>query len=269
MLRGQVWPAMLVGVVLVFTAPAGRAQCCGDCDGDGAVAVSELITAVTDALNGCPMQTPRPTEVRTPTVAATVTPTCTPARFVDNRDGTITDLVTGLMWEKKIGRDEGVDGFELHDADNRYPWSGTCTNSESVRCYTDEDCPAQQFCIANDRQRTDLTIFAWVEEVNRENGTGFARFADWRVPCVEELRTLRQQNEAPPMTNAVFNAALCGTTCMDVTNPACSCTAADPYWTTTSFAPDVQKAWRVDFAHGDVLPNSKWDALRVRAVRGP
>jgi hypothetical protein len=269
MLRGRIWPAILVGVLLVLRAPVGRAQCCGDCDGNGGVTVSELITAVNDALSGCPMQTPRPTEVRTPTVAATATPTSTPARFVDNRDGTITDLVTGLMWEKKIGRDEGVDGFELHDADNRYPWWGWCAKSEGVPCRTDGDCPPQQVCSANDRQRTGLTIFAWAEEVNRENGTGFAGFDDWRVPTVEELRTLREQADTPPMTNAAFNAALCGTTCMDVTNPTCSCTAADPYWTTTPFAPDPQKAWRVDFAHSDVLPNPKVDALRVRAVRGP
>jgi hypothetical protein len=203
------------------------------------------------------------------TGTATATPTLTPLRFIDNGKGAITDRVTGLMWEKKIGLDEGVDGFELHDADNRYPWSGTCTKSESGLCWTDGDCPPQQVCTAKDKQRTDLTIFGWLEEVNRENGTGFAGFDDWRVSTVEELRTLREQADLPPMTNAAFDATYCGTTCMDLANPACSCTAPDPYWTVTLFAPDLQKAWRVDFAQGDVLPNPKWDALRVRAVRGP
>src|SRR5438309_9105764 len=38
-------------------------------------------------------------------------------RYVDNGNGTITDLNTGLMWEKKV-QDGG-----LHDWSNKYEWS--------------------------------------------------------------------------------------------------------------------------------------------------
>ena len=40
-----------------------------------------------------------------------------PLRYQDNSDGTITDLNTGLMWEKKS--DDG----SLHDKDDLYSWS--------------------------------------------------------------------------------------------------------------------------------------------------
>jgi hypothetical protein len=39
--------------------------------------------------------------------------------YTDNGDGTITDNVTGLMWEKKS--DDGG----IHDKDNMYTWGMT------------------------------------------------------------------------------------------------------------------------------------------------
>ncbi len=251
----------------VLGPASASAQCCGDCDGDGQIAINELITAVNQALNACVAHTPTQTEAQSPATTPTRTATAGPARFVDNADGTIADLETGLMWEKKIGLDGAVDGLELHDADNRYPWGGTCTGEGRESCRTDGDCPAQEICTARDQQRTDLTIFQWVEEVNLEWGTGFAGFNDWRIPTVEELRTLRESTDAPPVTNPALNGWGCGTTCTDLSRPACSCTAPDPYWSATSSASDPTQAWRVNFEQGDVLPNRKVDRLRVRAVR--
>jgi hypothetical protein len=42
-------------------------------------------------------------------------------RYADNGDGTISDLNTGLMWEKKS--DDG----SIHDKDDVHSWSGTGT----------------------------------------------------------------------------------------------------------------------------------------------
>jgi hypothetical protein len=61
--------------------------------------------------------------------------------FLDNGDGTITDLNTGLMWEKK------GDNGGLHDKDNVYRWTGN---------------GAQE------------TIWDWLDDVNAEGGSGFA-----------------------------------------------------------------------------------------------
>ena len=73
-----------------------NAQCLGDFNADGTVAINEIITSVNNSLAGCP-----PPGVR----------------FVDNADGTITDNQTGLMWEKKD------DGGGLHDKDDTYTWA--------------------------------------------------------------------------------------------------------------------------------------------------
>src|SRR6185369_10474816 len=44
----------------------------------------------------------------------------TPA-YRDNGDGTISDVNSGLMWEKKLKLDGRADAGDLHDADNCYP----------------------------------------------------------------------------------------------------------------------------------------------------
>jgi hypothetical protein len=53
------------------------------------------------------------------------------ARFVDNADGTISDRQTGLMWEKKFGRDFQANPANPHDADNNVVWSGYCATSNA------------------------------------------------------------------------------------------------------------------------------------------
>lgn len=47
---GLIW-----AVISIAPSRPARAQCCGDCDENGAVDVSELVTAVSHALNGCPV----------------------------------------------------------------------------------------------------------------------------------------------------------------------------------------------------------------------
>lgn len=63
--------AMLLAILLAVALPDGaRAQCCGDCGGDGEVSIADLIVAVTNSLNGC--------DVTTPTVGPSSTPTRNP-----------------------------------------------------------------------------------------------------------------------------------------------------------------------------------------------
>src|SRR5262249_30341929 len=54
--------------------------------------------------------------------------------YRDNLDGTITDMNTGLMWEKKSF------DFGPHEWDNCYPWSGVCTGDVVIECQRDGDC---------------------------------------------------------------------------------------------------------------------------------
>jgi hypothetical protein len=61
--------AIAVVAILNGTVAAQCGQCCGDCDGDGAVNINELITAVSKSLVGCSDATPTEAPTLTPTPA--------------------------------------------------------------------------------------------------------------------------------------------------------------------------------------------------------
>jgi hypothetical protein len=100
--------------------------------------------------------------------------TGTPLSYTDNGNGTVTDNVTGLMWEDK----SQTNG--LHSVHNLYAWSGN---------------GAQE------------TIWDWLDDVNAEGGTGFAGHNDWRMPNVKELLSLVDYGRMHPGIDPVFTAA--------------------------------------------------------------
>jgi hypothetical protein len=153
--------------------------------------------------------------------------------YQDNGDGTITDLNTGLMWEKKS--DDG----DLHDKDNIYRWSGNGSQE---------------------------TIWDWLDDVNAEGGTGFANHTDWRIPNVKELQSIVNYEVTPsPAVSSAFNTG-CVAACSVTT---CSCTGTGfVYWSSSTYANGPTNAWTVDFDFGDVNPVAKSDFRFVRAVRG-
>ncbi len=256
--------------------------CCGDCDVDGTVSINELIVTVRRALEGCdpaptttPSETPTTTKTFTPsatrtvtpteTLTSTATPTATPVRALDNGDGTITDLTSGLIWEKKVGGDGVPDGSNRHDADNRYPWHGRCQKTNDF-CLINSECELDVPCLAGDQQGTRLTIYTWLAQLN---DSFFANQDDWRIPTLDELRSLRNLDEVPSIDPG-FHAPGCSTSCLDLSDAECSCTGAGPYWTNTEDPADsTARAWRIDFDDGAVVSSNKGDDLRVRAVRSP
>jgi hypothetical protein len=153
--------------------------------------------------------------------------------YVDNGDGTITDLNTGLMWEKK-SNDGG-----LHSQFNRYRWSGDGSQE---------------------------TIWDWLDDINAEDGTGFAGYADWRIPNLRELQTIIHYEQSLPAVDPVFDTDCAG----GCTVTTCSCTISQSHWSSTSALPSAStNAWKVDFGHADVFWSSKPNEFYVRAVRGP
>ena len=97
--------------------------------------------------------------------------------YVDNGDGTITDVNTGLMWEKLS--DDG----SIHDKDTTYTWD----NAFAVKIAT------------------------------LNSGGGFAGYTDWRVPNVKELGSIVNYQVFNPSVSPAFNtgcvAACTVTTC--------------------------------------------------------
>ncbi len=172
--------AMIVAVatVLLTLWPAGiRAQCSNQCEGDfncdGQVTIDEIIVAVNNSLNDCPVPGPR---------------------FIDNGDGTVSDTRTGLMWEKK-------DSFDAADSID-CPGSPTCVNPH------DAD---NRYTLSIDGSMPDGSAYTdFLAKLN--GGSGFAGHTDWRLPTVDELQNLVDHATFDPAINAAFNKA-CTATC--------------------------------------------------------
>ena len=153
-----------------------------------------------------------------------------PLAFRDNGDGTITDLNTGLMWEKK-GTASG-----LHDVDTFYVWSGDGSQE---------------------------TIWDWLADVNAEDGVGFAGYNDWRIPNAKELGSITDYGQNDPAVTSAFNSS-CDDDCTVLT---CSCSLSDGHWSSTTLASPVF-ALAVDYGIGETFHSFKTNFRPVRAVRG-
>ncbi len=167
--------------------------------------------------------------------------TCDAARFVDNGDGTITDNLTGLVWEKKS------DNGDVHDVNNTYSWgTGSPWNG-------------------------DGTAFTSLLAVGATalNEVGFAGANDWRMPTFAELQTILLPEPYPCTTDPCVDSAFdsgCTGGCSVTT---CSCTlSSGGYWSATTLAGFPNTAWLVFFGGGPVGYDFKNFPFYVRAVRG-
>lgn len=157
---------------------------------------------------------------------------CTPgASYLDNGDGTITDLESGLVWEKKD------DAGGLHDWDSTYAWGSNVGG-----------------------------IFSWVSQINAEGGVGFAGHADWRIPTAGELQTLLRFT-GTPSTAAEFAMVGYAPGCTLI---SCSLTAtSQKYWSASAVSNKAALAWAIAFGPGlSHVADTKTGLGYVRAVRG-
>lgn len=152
-------------------------------------------------------------------------------RDVDNGDGTVSDLDTGLMWEQT----DDLGG--IHDWDNLYQWS-----------------TAGFPCSGTVHTHFLLVLNNGISSDGTATSGCFAGHCDWRLPTSEELQSILR---------APFP---CGTNpCVD---PIFGPTHGFYYWTTTTWAVDPSAAWVVDFSDGTLEVSSKVNSRYVRAVRG-
>ena len=171
---------------------------------------------------------------------------CFSVRFTDNGDGTVSDAQTGLMWEKK-GHLDGAPVIcssavvcpDPHDADNQYTYSATSPTGPPGTAFT-----------------------VMLAQLNA--GGGFAGHTDWRLPTLEELRSIADYAAlSSPAVAAVFNSG-CTPSCNGI---ACSCTVAGLYWTNDLVPSLSGRAWIVGFSDGSAVNDSRDTDYYARAVR--
>lgn len=159
--------------------------------------------------------------------------TCDNPRYADNGDGTVTDRLTALVWEKK------TDDSTIHDGDNTYTWSpGGPMSSEAAG-----------------------TAFTSFLATLNTAGSCFAGQCDWRLPTRGELLTII----TPP-------APACGESvtgpCVD---PVFGRTPDfSGYWSGTTHEVFPVDVWFVEFQHGGVgfVEKTLVGGFYARAVRG-
>jgi hypothetical protein len=200
-------------------------------------------------------------------------------RFLDNRDGTITDHQTGLTWEKKTAHDDVLNPANPHDADNRYVWGGRCSVS-NAGCQPSADAAA--LCVASaENDTTDCaecgagagtcsqtdTAWVWAAALN---SASFAGHSDWRIATLPELESIIEYTDrTSPAVDVAFEGANCGPACTDITSNLCSCTYPYYYWTASAWMIATNASYIISFSDGrtDVYDHS-YSAHHVRAVRG-
>lgn len=172
-------------------------------------------------------------------------------RYTDNGDQTVTDNLSGLVWEKKDNLDATENPSDPHDANNYYLWSNP-TNGNGLEGTMKEDGAA------------------FTDFLGTLNGGGFGGSNGWRIPTLAELQSIIPDFKC---TGPIATAVLEGK-CNCHLNPCVAFDAAntelDSYWTATSYVSDPSFVWGVEFfADGaPVRYGSKVGEAHVRAVRG-
>ena len=161
----------------------------------------------------CTMRTPTPTPSPSPSPAPCLR---------DNGDGTIADICTGLMWEKK----DQAGG--LHDSSDRYPWAGECSTRERPHrlCQPNaaaaaacaqatngaagcSQCDAGVSCVDDAVMPSGLpltTVWSWVAQLNQ--GQGFAGHTDWRIPSIGK------EGDPPELETILLPTCAVGSACV-------------------------------------------------------
>ena len=129
----------------------------------------------------------------------------------------VRDNETGLIWEVKQKLD-GVKNYDNpNDADNTYTWA------ESNKKFIDA-----------------------------LNTAHLGGFSDWRLPTIDELKTLIDISKTKPAINTDYFPN----------------TQSSFYWSSTTFAGNTPNAWGVHFFYGYDSNYNSLSSYYVRAVRG-
>ena len=139
----------------------------------------------------------------------------------------VQDNVTGLIWEVK------TDDGGIHDKYNTYRWGGVSAIGK--------DSPNREGNYYDD----------WDVLVNGANSTKLCGFDDWRVPDIEELRSIVDYSRINPSIDADYFPN----------------TLSSRYWSASPNANYSNYAWRLNFNYGYGGYGSRNGNYHVRLVR--
>lgn len=144
-----------------------------------------------------------------------------------------TAVDSGLTWELK------TDDGGVHDKDNTYRWGGTGAEQTGTIFFDD-----------------------WNRLINATNSEKYCGFDDWRVPTIDELKTLVNRSELPQQDQQKQQ--------LQIDTTIFSHTLATPYWSASTYQNYPEHAQTVDFATGasNYYNGFRGDRLPVRLVRG-
>ena len=110
----------------------------------------------------------------------------------------------------------------------------------------------------------DSTLRTWNDAVSHANGLDLCGYTDWRLPNINELRSL---------VHSGYNEELCGgASCVYMSDwlnsKGFSNVQSDFYWSSTTYADGTSYAWFVGMWYGDVYCVFKTNYYHVWPVRG-
>lgn len=95
------------------------------------------------------------------------------------------------------------------------------------------------------------TTATWANAITTCENLVLGGYTDWRLPNINELKSIRDMSRSGPAIEATFVN-----------------TATGYFWSSTSYAAGPTLAWVVGFVNGNVFANDKTFSYYVRCVRG-
>lgn len=124
--------------------------------------------------------------------------------------------------------------------------SNPCTKSGFIVTCTDTSLEWQDDNNASDPSKRKN----WQNAINHCESLELDGKDDWRLPNINELKSIIDYTRYGPAINSAFKD-----------------TATGYYWTSTSFAPSSNGAWGVHFDIGRIHAYNKLSKMLVRCVR--